>query len=83
MGEEEEVGHKFGLVLGAKVQGKPLKPPMDKQRLQTFSQEAKGVPGFFRALKLYAKTGENKKHILWLVFMTFMNTVIGLSSFWK
>jgi len=28
--EEEEVGNKFVLVLGAKTQGKPLELPMDK-----------------------------------------------------
>lgn len=36
---------------------------MDKQKLQKSPQEAKGVPGFFTALKLYEKTkmtAENK-----------------------
>lgn len=63
VGEKEEVGNKFGFVLGAKTQGKPLELPMDKQKLQKSPQEAKGVPGFFRALKLFVKTrmtGENK-----------------------
>lgn len=55
-GEEEEVGNQFGLVWGAKIQGKPLEPPMDKQKLQKSPQKAKGVPRFFRALKLYVKT---------------------------
>lgn len=62
-GEEEEFRNQFGLVWGAKIQGKPLEPPMDKQKLQKSPQKAKGVPRFFRALKLYVKTrmtGENK-----------------------
>lgn len=61
--EEEEVRNKSGLVLEAKRQGKPLEPPMDKQKLQNSPQKAKGVPGIFRSLKMYAKTtmtGENK-----------------------
>lgn len=61
--EKEKVGNKSGLVLGAKIQGKPLEPPMDMQKLQKSLQETKEVPGFFRALKLYVKTkmtGENK-----------------------
>lgn len=63
VGEEEEVGNKFGLVLWAKIQDKPLEPPIDKQKLQKSPQEAKGVPRLFRALKLYVMTrmtGENK-----------------------
>lgn len=59
---EEEVGNKSGFLLGAKIQGKALEPPMDTQKLQKSPQEAKGVPGFFTALKLCKDQDDRREY---------------------
>lgn len=83
MQEEEGARNKSGLVWGAKTPGKHLESPMDKQKLQNSPQEVKGVSGFSKLYAMTRMTGQNRKHILCLVFMTFINTAIGLSPFWK
>lgn len=58
--EEEGARNKSGLVWGAKIPGKHLESPMDKQKLQNSPQEVKGVSGFSKLYAMTRMTGQNR-----------------------